>query len=148
MSIKDKIFLKLYCFFRLPIISYCRPKIIKSDCDIVEIQIPLKRRTKNHLNSMYFGALSVGADFSGGLLVMNILRKNKSNAKLVFKDFKANFIKRATSDVLFVCKSSQVIQSSVIKNSSDKARVNFEIYVEAFCSGDLVADFYLTTSIK
>ena len=79
---------------------------------------------------------------------MNILRKNKSNAKLVFKDFKANFIKRATSDVLFVCKSSEVIQSSVIKNSNDKSRVNFEIYVEAFCSGNLVADFYLTTSIK
>ena len=133
---------------KLPIIAYCRPKILKSNPDSVEIEIPLNRRTKNHLNSMYFGALSVGADFSGGLLVLNILRQNKSKAKLIFKDFKADFIKRATSKVRFVCNSSKEIESSVIKNLNDGERANFKIYVKGFCGEDLIADFTLTTSIK
>ncbi|GAM75988.1 hypothetical protein JCM19241_286 [Vibrio ishigakensis] len=34
----------------------------------VEVKIPLRRRTKNHLNSMYMGALVVGADVAGGFL--------------------------------------------------------------------------------
>ena len=148
MTIKEKFFLRLYCYIKLPIIAYCKPKILKSDCDSVEILIPLKRRTKNHLGSMYFGALSVGADFSGGLIVLNILRKHNSKAKLIFKDFKANFLKRATSDVLFVCKAPQEVDIAVLENLKNKNRVNFELKIEGFCNKQLIADFTLTTSIK
>ena len=35
---------------------------------------------------MYFGALSIGADFTAGLLVLNFLKKHNSKAKLVFKN--------------------------------------------------------------
>ncbi len=36
----------------------------------LRIRIPLGWRTRNHLGSMYFGALATGADLVGGLLVM------------------------------------------------------------------------------
>ena len=129
-------------------IAYCGPKILKSGADAVEIKIPLIRRTKNHLNSMYFGALSVGADFTAGLLVLNNLRKHNSNAKLIFKDFQANFIKRALSDVIFVCDDFKEVENSVRGNIKSKQRVNFKVKVQAFCAKDLIADFVLTTSIK
>ena len=91
------------------------------------ILIPLSRRTKNHLGSIYFGALSVGADFSAGLMTLNILKKNKSKAKLIFKDFKATFLKRGTSDVRFVCENSQELESAVAQNASNRKRVNFKL---------------------
>ena len=97
---------------------------------------------------MYFGALSVGADFSGGLLVLNVLKKHKSKAKLIFKDFEANFIKRATSDVRFISKLPETAELSVIKNLKDGERVNFKLTVQAFCDKDLVSEFALTVSIK
>ena len=129
-------------------IAYCRPKILESNSKFVKIRIPLRRKTKNHLNSMYFGALSVGADFTAGLLVLNNLNKNKSKAKLLFKDFQANFIKRALSDVVFICEDFKEIEKSVLNNINSGERVNFKIKVSAFCCEDLIATFALTTSIK
>ena len=129
-------------------IAYCRPKILDINNNLSKIEIPLKRRTRNHLGSMYFGALSVGADFSGGLIVLNILRKHNSKAKLIFKDFKANFLKRATSDVLFVCRAPKEVEKAVLENLENKNRINFELNIEGFCHEELVASFTLTTSIK
>ena len=57
----------------------------------LEIKIKLNRRTKNHLNSMYFGVLSVGADVTGGFLAMKLIHTSKSKIALIFKDFHANF---------------------------------------------------------
>ena len=129
-------------------IAYADPKILKADDTCVQIKIPLKRRTKNHLGSMYFGALSVGADFSAGLLVLNLIRKYKSKANLVFKDFTANFIKRATSDVVFICQDADIVRQSVLENVKNGRRVNFKLSVKAYCRDELVGDFILTTSIK
>ena len=142
------IILKFILWSKLPIISYCSPSVIKSNCDEVILRIPLKRRTRNHLKSMYFGALCVGADFSGGLLTLNIIKKHKSKANLIFKDFHADFLKRADSDVQFICKDSSVIEEGVINNLKNNKRVNFNINVEAFCNNKLIAKFRLTTSIK
>ena len=97
---------------------------------------------------MYFGALSVGADFTAGLLVLNNLNKNKSKAKLLFKDFQADFIKRALSDVVFICEDFKEVEKSVLDNINSGKRVNFKVKVSAFCCEDLIATFTLTTSIK
>ena len=98
---------------------------------------------------MYFGALSIGADFTGGLLVMSLLKKHNSKAKLLFKDFRADFLKRATSDVIFSCSDYKIIESSILKNLEKKERVNFEVKVRAVSKDNKpIADFVLTTSIK
>ncbi len=129
-------------------ISYCRPKIVSSNDKVVKILIPLTRRTKNHLNSMYFGALSIGADFTAGLLVLNIINKNNSKAKLIFKDFNADFVKRATKSVLFVCEDFDIIENNVLKNINNKKRTSFKVSVKAYVDNDLIAKFSLNTSIK
>ena len=97
---------------------------------------------------MYFGALSVGADFTAGLLVMSSIKKNKSKAKLIFKDFKADFIKRATSDVVFICNDQNEVKKAVLENLKTSTRISFNLKVEAFCNDELVARFTLNTSIK
>ena len=129
-------------------IAFCRPKILTIDNSLSKIMIPLKRRTRNHLGSMYFGALSVGADFTAGLLVLNILKQHNSKAKLIFKDFKADFIKRATSDVVFICNDFKIAESAILENINSRERINFKINVKAFCKEDLIGNFTLTTSIK
>lgn len=61
----------MFGFTKVPLIWLCRPKIIAINEKMVEVKIPLRKRTKNHLNSMYFGALAVGADVAGGFLAMS-----------------------------------------------------------------------------
>ena len=53
---------------RIPIIGFVRPKLIVVNSEQIIVSISLRRRTKNHLNSMYFGALAVGADVAAGML--------------------------------------------------------------------------------
>ena len=98
---------------------------------------------------MYFGALSIGADFTAGLLVMNLLKKNKSKARLLFKDFNANFIMRGDTDIIFICTDYKIIEQSILENIKTNNRVNFKLLVNAHSKdGEHIADFTLTTSIK
>ena len=62
-------------FVKIPMIRYTKPKLLMINDDDVRVKIKLRRRTKNHLNSMYFGALSVGADIAGGIQVFYFSKK-------------------------------------------------------------------------
>ena len=98
---------------------------------------------------MYFGSLSVGADLAGGLIVLNCLRNKKSKAKLVFKDFKANFLKRPNDHVYFQVKTDvALINEKITENQISGQRVNFPVNILAICQDEIVAKFILTTSIK
>jgi acyl-coenzyme A thioesterase PaaI-like protein len=57
----------LFGLVKIPMIAYCRPKIITWNEETVVIRIRRSRRTNNHLKSMYFGALMVGADLAAGM---------------------------------------------------------------------------------
>ena len=92
----------LFGLTRIPLIFYCRPKVVSISDTRLEVKIKLNRRTKNHLNSMYFGVLSVGADVTGGFLAMKFIRESQSEIALIFKDFHADFLKRAEGDVHFI----------------------------------------------
>ena len=50
-------FIRIFGLSKVPLIFYCRPSVIKLTEETAVIKIPLKRRNKNHLKSMYFGAL-------------------------------------------------------------------------------------------
>ncbi|HLV40710.1 MAG TPA: hypothetical protein VKY37_00395, partial [Brumimicrobium sp.] len=42
--------------FKIPMIAFVRPKLMLLDENKSQVRIKLKRRTKNHLKSMYFGS--------------------------------------------------------------------------------------------
>ena len=133
-------------------IAYCRPKIKKLNSKEAEVLIPLKRRTKNHVGSMYFGALSIGADLAGGYLAMHHINKNKYSVKILFKDFHADFLKRAMGDVHFICNDGLKIKSLLQKTIETKERVNDEVYINAYVpskeGNEPIARFTLTLSLK
>ena len=132
-------------------IFYCNPKVLKISKQSVEIKISLRRKTKNHVGSMYFGALSVGADVTGGALALELIKKSKNKINLLFKDFKADFLKRAEGDVHFICKQGKAITSLVNKTIKTGERENMLLLIEAFVpsiSNEIVAKFELTLSLK
>ena len=45
------------------------------------VKVPLKRRSRNHLRSMYFGALAAGADCAGGLIAMRLIETEGEAAR-------------------------------------------------------------------
>ena len=69
--------MRLFGMTKIPLISYCRPTVVSISDTRLEVKIKFNRRTKNHLNSMYFGVLSVGGDGAGGLLAMKFIQEIK-----------------------------------------------------------------------
>ena len=143
--------IRLFGITKVAMIAYCRPRVIYMDDTQLEIKIPLNRRTKNHINSMYFGALAVGADITGGFLALPPIQKSKRKIVLLFKDFNANFLKRAESDVHFICSDGLAVKQLVEAAIKSQERQNYTLKIIAKTpkvSNDVIAEFDLTLSIK
>lgn len=136
-------------FLKIPMLRYCRPKLVALDDQKAVIKIRLRRRTKNHLNSMYFGALSVGADVAAGILMYHFAVKRKKNISFAFKAVKGEFLKRAETDVTFECESGAEIVQVLEKAISTGERQNHPVTVNALNNDrEIVATFEMTTSVK
>ena len=143
--------IQLFGITKVPMIWYCRPKVIEHTDEKIEIKIPLKRKTKNHLGSMYFGVLAVGADITGGFLAMDPIQESGRKINLIFKDFKADFLKRPEGDVHFTCNDGLAVKELVDRVSKSSDRHNFKLSIEATVpsiSSEVVAKFELTLSLK
>ena len=148
---KANVFVKMLGLIKIPLMHFCRPKILYIDDNKVIVRILLRRRTKNHIGSMYFGALSVGADLTGGYLALHHTNKINRKINLLFKDFNAEFLKRAEGDVHFECNEGQKIKALIQNFIDTKTRCNEEINVIAYVPSMLeepVARFKLTLSLK
>jgi acyl-coenzyme A thioesterase PaaI-like protein len=143
--------LRLFGLTRIPMLAYVRPTVVEISMHRVVVRIPLRRRTRNHLGSMYFGALSVGADCAAGALAMHLIEQQPEPISLVFKDFNAEFLKRAEGDVEFCCRQGQEIAELVARAAASDERVERQVEVIATApslSDEPVAKFRLTLSLK
>ncbi|MPW31874.1 DUF4442 domain-containing protein [Agarivorans sp. B2Z047] len=149
---KANLMLSLFGMFKVPLIWYCRPKILEMDEQKVIVKIPLKRRTKNHLNSMYFGTLAVGADVAGGFLAIAKAEQYGKKVSLAFKAVEGQFLKRPEADVIFSCTDGKLIDQMLEQTMQSGERVNQAVTINVTCpsiSGDeVVAKFSLTLSLK
>lgn len=135
--------------FKIPLLFYVSPKIIAISPDSCIVKIKLRRRTKNHLNSMYFGAMAVGADVAVGLHAFYLSELKKTKISLAFKSFNAEFLKRAESDVNFICEEGNKIIKMIEESMIEGKRVNEMIDVQAInSSNEMVAKFTMELSLK
>jgi len=134
---------------KIPIIGFVRPKLISVNMEEIVLSISLRRRTKNHLNSMYFGTLAVGADVAAGILAYYHAEMLKKKISLAFKGLNAEFLKRAESNIRFVCSEGERIENMLQTCISSGERQNESVTVYAVNNLDeQVAIFELILSIK
>ena len=116
---------------KVPMIGYCRPELLAISNEQCETRIPLNAQTQNHLQCLYFGALAVGADITGGFLAMWLSQQAEHNIELLFKDFRADFKRRALADTHFCCGDGKLIQTMIAGTVSSGERVNKQIRIIA-----------------
>ncbi len=135
--------------FKIPLIGYVCPKLLEINDDSVKVKIRLRRKSRNHLKSMYFGALAVGADIAGGIHVFYYSEIMGKKVSFAFKGMKADFIKRAESDVTFESNQGQVIKAGILESIETKERVNKSVMVTALdTNNEIVATFEMIASLK
>ncbi len=151
LNTRYTIFLRGFAFIKIPMLFFARPSVVELSEIRAVIKIALRRRTRNHLGSMYFGALCAGADCAAGLHAMKLIRKQPARISLIFKDLKAEFLKRAEGDVYFYCNQGLEIANLVTTAAQSGERVQMPIHIEATVpdlEDDPVAKFTLTLSLK
>ena len=142
----------LFGLFKIPMIGYVGPKLMVLDDDKIVVKIVYKRRTLNHLKSVYLGALVVGADLVAGFHAFFIAKSMNKNLSIVFKDFNAEFIQRPMDDVYFVCHEGVRVKEMIESSIRTGERVTEKITMEAFTNYPddpvHVANFSLGLSLK
>jgi len=135
--------------FKIPLIRFVRPQLIELSDEKVAVKIKFRRRTKNHLNSMYFGALAVGADVAGGIHAFYFAEKLNKKVSFAFKSIHAEFLKRAETDVIFECSEGAKIKAIITESLEKQIRINQLVRVEARnLSNEIVATFDMEISVK
>ncbi|MBI2068439.1 MAG: DUF4442 domain-containing protein [Deltaproteobacteria bacterium] len=145
-------YLRLFGLIKVPLIFLVRPKVLDLSEKRCEIRIPLNYLTRNHFKSMYFGTLAIGADCAGGLMTMSLIKKSGKNISIIFKDYKAEFLKRAEADTHFICEEGEKIHQLIEETIRTGERVSQPINMTATCpkkfGPEPVARFVLTLSLK
>lgn len=146
---KMKWLLFLLGTLKIPMIGFIRPKLLELNNDTAQIKIKLRRKSKNHLNSMYFGALSVGADVAAGIHAFYFSKKMGRPVSFAFKSMNAEFLKRAESDITFTSNQGGIVEKAMKLSAENGERVNEPVEVVATNqSGEIVATFVLVVSVK
>ena len=156
LSVKERFKYNFYLWYfgltQVRLIHYCRPKIVDVNAEGVTLFMPLDRRTRNHVRSMYIGAMVVGVDMVTGFTALLKIRKSKRNVILIFKDLKANFLKRAEGDIHYICSEGKAIAAAVEETIRTGDRVNLPVPVIATVpdkfGDEPVAEFIITLSMK
>jgi len=135
--------------FKIPMIGFVRPKLLLLNDTDVEVRIRLRRGTKNHLKSMYFGALAVGADVAAGIHTFYFAEKLGKKVSFAFKGMNAEFLKRAESDIIFKCNQGDLIRRAIEKSEKEQIRINETVVVNAIDNqGEVVAKFDMIVSVR
>ncbi len=151
-KLKQTAYVRLFGLTKIPLIWFIAPVIEKMDDEVTIVKVPLKRKTKNHLNSMYFGVMCAAADIAGGLCAMKHIQDSGKKISLSFKDFKAEFHKRAEADTLFTNIQGPEIKACVEEVIASGERMNMPVEVVATTPSKFgdepVATFTLTLTLK
>lgn len=151
-SLKENVFLTLYAWTKIPLIGFCTPRVIESSKTRTVLSVPLNFRTKNHLGAMYFGALAIGSELSIAMLAVKLIQESGHKIDFLFKDYKAEFSRRAEGDVHFICDEAQAVVEQIEEASKSNERINRTMtayaIVPSISATEKVATFELTLSVK
>lgn len=144
--------LKTFAWTKVPMIFRTGLQVVELDDEGCVVRIPFRKRNRNHLGSLYFGVLIVGADVAGGMPAFRMAQASGHKISFAFKDVSARFLKRAEAETLFTCRDGAVIRDALAEAVRTGERVNRGVHVTATtpsCFGnEPVAEFDLTLSIR
>lgn len=150
-SMLDTMLLRWFGRLKVPLLGYVKPKILEVNDERMAMLIPLNRRTKNHLNSMYFGALMIGADAAAGFYAAKLIYKHGHKIDFVFRAASGQFLKRPEGDVVFSCLQGSEIRELVKRAAQTGERVEANLKVTATVpslSDQPVAEMNMVLSLK
>ncbi|MBX3022957.1 MAG: DUF4442 domain-containing protein [Bdellovibrionales bacterium] len=150
-NLKLTALINAYSALQIPLLAFVTPKVVELTDERSEVRVRLDRRSRNHLKVMYFGALAMGAELSIALKAIQAISHSGKRIDFIFKDFKAEFLKRADGHVHFVCLEAAEVQNLIenVAQSDERMEATFNGF--AYVPGkstEPVMKYTLTLSVR
>ena len=149
---KETWLLRGFAAIKIPLLFYLRPNVVALDAERAVLRIKLRRRSRNHMGSMYLAALTAGADVASALMALQQVRAAGAEVVPIFSDMRAEFYKRADGDVLFTCTEGETVRDMVAEVLRGEGRVGRSIKVTVTVPDkygeEPVATFVMGLSLK
>lgn len=149
--LKFTLFLNGLTLLKIPLIAFCLPRVEVLSDEKCIVKIPLGYRTRNHLNSMYFGALAIGAELSVALKAVQEIQKSGHKIDFIFKDFNVRFLKKADGDVLFHCDEVAGVKALIEQaiNSTERLEGTYKGYATVPSKhAEPIVEYAVTLSVR
>jgi acyl-coenzyme A thioesterase PaaI-like protein len=150
---KPTMMVRLWSLRNVFLLWLVAPKVLELSADRCVIRIPLNWRTRRRdIGAMYLGTLCMGADVAAGLIAFHLVDPRRERVAFIFKDMKAEFLKRAEGDVVFTNDDGDVVQDLLRRTRETGERQEATVRVVATVPSKLgdepVARFEMTLSLK
>lgn len=149
---KETMMLWGFSAFKIPMLFSTRPNVMALDKEKAVVRIKLRRRTKNHVGTMYLAAMVAGADLASALMAMSQVRDAGEEVIPIFSEVSAQFFKRAEGDVLFTCTEGELVADMVREVLETRQRVTRNIPIVCTVPDKLgdepVAEIVMGLSLK
>ena len=150
--IADTMFIRCFSFFYIPLLNHIKPSVVELSDSKCVIRVPFRRRNTNHVGSMYFGAMTIGAEAAAGLLAMHRILVDKKPVTMVFRDVEGQFLKAARGEAHFTCVEGAALLQALEECIKTGQRMDVPVVVTATVPSktqkQVVARFVLTLSLK
>src|SRR5438067_13641570 len=123
MSWKETAKVRAWSLRYVFLLFFVKPTVLEVTEQRCEVVIPLNWRTKNHLKSMYFGALCIGADVAGGLICFPLMSGMQEKLFLALKSVRAEFLERPVADAHYSSEAGGAVQRCARRAIARRARV-------------------------
>lgn len=150
-NLKLTALINAYSAVQIPLLGFITPRVVELSATRSVVRVRLDRRTRNHLGVMYFGALAMGAELSIALKAVHDIAAQRLKVDFIFKNFQAEFLKRADGHVHFVCDEVARVGDLVQKaaGSTDRLQETLTGYAVVPSRGaEPVMKYTLTLSMK
>lgn len=150
---KPTTMVRLWALRNVFLLWLIRPKIVELTNDRCIVRVPLNWITRRlDIHAMYLGTLVMGADVAAGLIAFKLVRERGERVNFIFKDLKAEFLKRAEGAVTFTNNDGPSIQELLRRTLASGEREEATVHVVATVPEKLgdepIAKFELTLSLK
>jgi len=151
--LRETLAMRIFGAYQVGLIGYVRPSVLSITQERIDVLLKLNKRTRNHVNGMYFGSMAIGADLSCATLAVHNSLEREMNVIPLFTDFDAKYFRKATGDVIFRCDDGVDINKKIDEAMETNKRVFMKCKVMALPAetenqNDPYAEFNMGLTLK
>lgn len=147
--ITNRFLFALFLLQKLPMGFIAGLKVIELNEQGAKTTVKYKWLNQNPFGSVYFAVLSMAAELSTGIILMNGVFNSKPAISMLVVKNSATYTKKAVGKITFTCADGKLISDSIKKAKETGEGVIIEAKtVGKDEKGDTVAEFLFVWSIK